>query len=400
MSGTTKKKNLVFWLFMLIGTLVISEITLRISAMLFPRVASLLSLDPVIPDGKSGFRWNKDYPEHDRNGFRNKSVPDTVSIVALGDSQTYGVSVSRDQAWPQRLAMLSNVPTYNMGIPGWGPTQSLAVLGQAMAFKPKLIIEAFYAGNDLFDSYQAVYKTKELPDLKTSDERVGKALSDAENMDPFDKKISRETETPPARTALRDFLAEHSKLYGLLRVVRIVVNEQTKHELDWASIKQGTTGKPYYQIFDNGTLRTILTPNYRLVALDLNDSRIREGQRISLEAMRLMQRQAQAANAEFIVLLIPTKELVFKEVLYENVVDPPKTYQTLIANEEFMWQRTKDFLTDHGILFIDALPALRQRLRSGTQPYAMSSDGHPNAIGHQAIAEYLRTEIKEHDLLR
>ena len=178
------------------------------------------------------------------------------------------------------------------------------------------------------------------------------------------------------------------------------MNEQTKHELDWASIKQGVTGKSYYQIFDTGTLRTILTPNYRLVALDLNDSRIREGQRISLEAMRLMQRQAQAANAEFIVLLIPTKELVFKEVLYENVVDPPKTYQTLIANEEFMWQRTKDFLTDHGILFIDALPALRQRLRSGTQPYAMSSDGHPNAIGHQAIAEYLRTEIKEHDLLR
>src|SRR5262245_6900231 len=222
MSGITNRKNLVFWLFMLISTLMISEFTLRISAMLFPRAASLLSRDPVIP---AGFMQNPDYPERDRNGFRNQSVPDTVSIVALGDSQTYGVGVSRDQAWPQQLALLSNVPTYNMGIPGWGPTQSLAVLGPAVAFKPKLIIEAFYAGNDLFDSYQDVYKTKKLPDLKTSDERVAKALRDAENMDPFDKKIAKATETFPARTTLREFLAEHSKLYGLLRVVSIVVNE-------------------------------------------------------------------------------------------------------------------------------------------------------------------------------
>jgi lysophospholipase L1-like esterase len=98
--------------------------------------------------------------------------------------------------------------------------------------------------------------------------------------------------------------------------------------------------------------------------------------------------------------LIPTKELVFKEAVYENMADPPKTYQTLITNEELMWQKTKDFFTDQGILFIDALPALRQCLRSATQPYPMSSDGHPNAIGHQAIAEHLRSEIKEHGLLR
>jgi lysophospholipase L1-like esterase len=381
-----RKKNLVFWLLMIIGTLTIAEFTLGISSLMSPRVAALLSPDQV--------------PAIDRNGFRNKFVPDTVSIVALGDSQTYGVGVSRDQAWPQRLDTLSNVPTYNMGVPGWGPTQSLVILGQAMALRPKLIIEAFYAGNDLFDSYQHVYKAKQLSDLKTSDERVAKALTDAENIEPLDKKISKVSDTPAGRTFLRDFLSEHSKLYGLLRVVKIVVNEHMKHEPDWASIKQGATGKAYYQIFDNGNLRTILTPDYRLTALELNDPRMREGQRIFLEAIQLMQKQAQAANVEFIVLLIPTKELVFKEAVYENMADPPKTYQTLITNEELMWQKTKDFFTDQGILFIDALPALRQCLRSATQPYPMSSDGHPNAIGHQAIAEHLRSEIKEHGLLR
>jgi hypothetical protein len=167
-----RKKNLVFWLLMIIGTLTIAEFTLGISSLMSPRVAALLSQDQVEHVMLA--------PAVDRNGFRNKFVPDTVSIVALGDSPTYGVGVSRDQAWPQRLDTLSNVPTYNMGVPGWGPTQSLVILGQAMALMPKLIIEAFYAGNDLFDSYQHVYKAKQLSDLKTSDERVAKALTDAE----------------------------------------------------------------------------------------------------------------------------------------------------------------------------------------------------------------------------
>jgi len=40
-----------------------------------------------------------------------------VSIVCIGDSQTYGsgVGVTREQAWPQRLEKLSGQKTYNMG---------------------------------------------------------------------------------------------------------------------------------------------------------------------------------------------------------------------------------------------------------------------------------------------
>ena len=40
---------------------------------------------------------------------------------------------------------------------GWGPVHSLILLDEAISLHPKIIIEAFYAGNDLFDAFNIVY---------------------------------------------------------------------------------------------------------------------------------------------------------------------------------------------------------------------------------------------------
>jgi hypothetical protein len=88
--------------------------------------------------------------------------------------------------------------------------------------------------------------------------------------------------------------------------------------------------------------------------------------------------------------LIPTKELVFKDIARI----PATSYRTLIENEERLWKATKEFLVNNNIYFVDALPALRNQLNSGVQPYKVSHDGHPNNFGHQAIARLLHTELK------
>src|SRR4030095_9459945 len=49
-------------------------------------------------------------------GFRNRTVPDTADIVAIGDSHTYGNTATMDDSWPYVLGRLSGQKVYNMGL--------------------------------------------------------------------------------------------------------------------------------------------------------------------------------------------------------------------------------------------------------------------------------------------
>jgi hypothetical protein len=77
--------------------------------------------------------------------------------VVLGDSQTHGNNASREKAWPQQLAAYTGSSTYQMAYGGWGPPQYRALVDDALALKPKIVIVALYAGNDLLDSVRFVY---------------------------------------------------------------------------------------------------------------------------------------------------------------------------------------------------------------------------------------------------
>jgi len=74
--------------------------------------------------------------------------------------------------------------------------------------------------------------------------------------------------------------------------------------------------------------------------------------------------------------------MVFRE-LRQN---PSSSFLTLTESEQRFWKITKEFLEQNRIEFLDALPALREQLGTGMQPYQASTDGHPNELGHRAIA--------------
>jgi len=423
------RRNIAFSLILIFGVpailFVVSELVLKALASAIPTVAIVLSradIERTTDDPELGGRPNPLYPEHDRNGFRNESVPNEAAIVALGDSQTYGVGVATEQAWPKQLATLGKMTTYTMAYGGWGPTQSLILLDKALHFKPKLIIEAFYFGNDLYDSYAHIYELQQLPELKSTDPKVIQAILDAEKVEPLTGRIRKlfnvmfGIRIPTNKTAqtvrieehgtLREFLAEHSQLYGLARAVKRAYRQRNTlgrvGNQDWQSIEKRALkerDQKFLEILDNGKVRAVFGSVFRLMALDLDDPRIAEGFRVSLEAIRLMQQRSQAANIQFAVLLLPTKEMVFKNVVYENPGAAPKAIKAVIHSEELARQKTLNFLRDQEIHFIDPLPALQERLSNGDQPYPISFDDHPSAIGHQTIAGIVLSEIEKNDLL-
>jgi hypothetical protein len=95
-----------------------------------------------------------------------------------------------------------------------------------------------------------------------------------------------------------------------------------------------------------------------LLALDLSDPRIAEGMQISLNALRCMKNLADSLKFEFYVILIPTKEYVFSDI----VASPGSDYSNLVGYEKQLWQKTTEFLQMSKINYIDVLPALRKLL--------------------------------------
>jgi hypothetical protein len=410
-SQTNPTRKWLFRVFLAGFVILICELILYFLSWVSPRVNDLLSptgpapISMVIEDEELGHRPNPGYPEHDDWGFRNREVPERAFLVVLGDSQTYGVGVSRNQAWPQQLGKIIGRTVYNMAFGGYGPAHNLIYWEDALSLQPKLVMVTFYAGNDLFDSYNLIYNGDVLRDMRAVDSKLIEELSKAEALanrvtGPATIVSSRESKRPLPHGFLREFTIKYSKLYGMLRTSKRVfsklhdaLSNQT-NEKRWLLQKKEALEIPDHGfVIESDKFRTILTPKYRLRVLEQSDPRIREGLRISLEVIQQMHRKAKELGVEFMVVLIPTKELVFLPLVEKVWSDIPESYTQLVTNEEMARRTTKEFLEKSSIPYVDTLMSLRQCLERGSQPYQASRDGHPNRIGHRAIAEQIVLDI-------
>jgi len=351
-----------------------------------------------MPDPVLGFRLNPDIPELDKAGFRNASVAESPYVVALGDSQTYGVNVGREEAWPQQVAALSGKPAYNMGVPTYGPVQELVLMNHAMTLRPQWVVVGFYAGNDLCDAYSMVYTRKQITDLRSSDQSVISTIEKAEKDSPFQQTAEQSFQALSGNfgpegtlTRAKAFLSKHSRLWGLLRAARRAVTKKTlptiSPDVPWSQqVSLARRSRGLWVPFEKVPVRTIFTPQVRLTALKMEDPRIHEGLRVSVEAIRRMSSITQNTGVHFMVVLIPTKERVFFDTFGGDTDGTLRAITELAHNEQEMLTELKNELRVSGISYIDVLPALRESLSEGESPYPIGADGHPNARGHKAIA--------------
>jgi lysophospholipase L1-like esterase len=406
-------KKILYYALMVAFTLAAIELLIALAFLLHPPLRDIVALKSktqAIRDTRLGHRPNPIYPEHDANGFRNSSAPSTAEVVCLGDSQTYGVGVAAESPWPQVLHHKLMGPTvYNMAYGGWGPAHSLLLWDEVRALQPAVVVEAFYAGNDLYDSYQLIYAQNQLEGLRSPDADLKASMSrlDSElSLQDEASLIKKGRRTATVNSAdVKDYLKEHWRLYGVLMAVgKLAEGAQSppSPEVDpWKQTLEVMAKRPdlYYEAFSSELARTVFTPDYRLVGLDLGDPRIREGLRISLAALWRMHQEADALGSVFIVALIPTKELVFEQVVRDSEQDLRPSYFELLRQEKAMWEATRDFLDSHGIRYVDTLPTLSQSLKRGKPPYQVSDDGHPNEMGHKAIADAVYAKLEALSLL-
>jgi lysophospholipase L1-like esterase len=377
--------------------LVVLEVMLRVAALASDRVSDLLSWSEVapLPDPVLGTRPNPRRADHDPAGWRNAERPDRAVIVALGDSQTWGAGVSRDNAWPQRLEARTGYRTYNMANPGYGGAQYWLLTDEALALKPELVLVGFYAGNDLADMHRSLYRDRLAEELRSGDPAVTSEIekADATRPDPGDGwlRTQRARGVSGASVARSGIVTgvERLKLYALVQATRHALErlKSDRIETDWERYVRRARGieRDLLFPFREAGVGSVLTPAARLPVVDLDDPRIAEALHATVDGFRRM-RERCAGRAEVAVLLIPTKEYVYAERVRDSGAAAPEAYGRLVEAEERMWAEMRAALDAAGVAWIDTVGALREALARGENPYQMNWDGHPNVVGYDVIA--------------
>lgn len=403
----SRRKKAVFAFVAVCFGLLLTEGTLHLMCLAFPQVRYAISDDrpsPFVDDPVLGVRPSPEVSDHDSAGWRNERRLEQADIVCIGDSQTYGTSCRREEAWPQVLGRKVGVSSYNMGYGSYGPTHHLSLTPEALELKPRLVLYAIYSGNDLADCYRMVYYAErgQMPELRSTDAGTLAAIERAEKEQGLIggwKELQSIVDPPSNKEpSWRSRLSSWFRLYGVVRSIRKKIDEDDELAKDndpqhidkkWQARKKtaleaGDSNALF--VFESGSVRTFLTPRTRAEIADLEDARIAEGMRLAQVALE-RSLQLTDGKSQVAIVLIPTKELVFCDAVRKAYGDPPPTLEKLERAETAFWQQMKDFLDRRGVAWIDTLPALRDCVARGVNPYRESWDGHPNAAGNEAMAE-------------
>lgn len=355
--------NIIVLLFSVFIALVTVEFLVRVSVNPVNYLKPKLESDPIL-----GHKIVADSGGHDSWGFRNNTVPKKVDILAIGDSQTYGVMAPANKSWPAALAKLTNKNVYNLSLGGYGPVQYLHLLKtKSKILSPKLVIVGVYLGNDFIDSYRQVYSNDYWRDF-----RLNKFKLEENN-----------TIIVNEGKSIRQWLAYNSVIY------RMITNSFIG---DIIRLREAKSLKPINSNFfvNLGTpdIDIGFTPAARLTGLDLNDMKVQEGLRISLAALNEINSYTKKNEMELLVVIIPTKENVYAEVTKIN----QPAYNKLIDNESKVTQLLVNFLNNNKINYLEPLVAMREAAVNKAI-YPAGYDGHPNKDGYYIIADEIRNNI-------
>jgi hypothetical protein len=334
--------------------------------------------DPVLgwvpsPSAMAGF---------DKWGFRNRSVPETSDIVAVGDSHTYGNTARMVDSWPYVLGRLIGRQAYNMGLGGYGPNQYFYLSKtKALNLKPRMIVWGLYMGDDFENAFSITYGLDYWAYMrKLPPQKVEPNISEAPPIDTWAKRI-------------RVWLSRHSVVYQL--AFHSGFGGQLQGEIQIKNAAQLYPGLATSLIVPEKNILEAFRPRGLLFGLDEENPNVREGIRITFELLKEMSEICRQNQIQFIVVVIPTKEMVFSEYLEHNSKLPlDDVIDKLLVNERLAEAETFKFMTDNNISYVDPLPALKRSVGQGL--YARTAaDMHPNRNGYRVIGEAVAEHLKQ-----
>ncbi len=287
-----------------------------------------------------------------RVAFRTRQalVDRYVDGVALGDSFTFCFTQEED-CWVQQLAALTGRNIINMGITSTGAVSHLRVLEDfGMPLKPPLVLWQWY-GNDANEDY-------------------GLARLNGET----DVPSTTELPPPPPPT----WWDKNSALYVVLKLLlgpedplsaTLQFHDPVCAEAEGVRL---CFGRPYlWRVFD------MRQPNNL------------DGWQRTQQALRQAQALVESYGGTLVVVPIPTKEQVYRE-LSEPLLGTEK-----LALLDEGYQMLLDFCAEAQLTCVDPLAEFRRHAQNHEQLY-YATDAHLNARGNAVLARWLAEWLDAH----
>ena len=307
--------------------------------------------------------------EHNRDGFDDDELDDPRRpvILALGDSHTWAVGVSKDEAWPNVLERLlggqePRPAVINMGVPGYNLGQEYLLLRRyEQRYRPRAVVLAFSMATDAYDIRPPRYggfvygaqHPRDYFDLDGSGELV--LAHGATAPEEMDSSLER----------LKRFLLERSQLYGAVR------RSAAAYHVVPLLRRAGVNAWPSM----DGILAARLGPadehSWRLI------DKLLHRFRAELEAEGIL----------FTVVVIPYLPQVYDDV-----------WETAFAGGGFDRfagnRRLAGICQAAGIDCLDLTPEFVARVRATGRSLHYRVDGHANADGHQLIGQLVFEHLR------
>ena len=348
----------------------------------------------------------------DDEGFRNPRVRERIDVAALGDSFTDAMTLPIEDAWPTRLERQTGLAVQNYGTAGFGPQQELLALKDyAARHHPRLVVLAYFAGNDLFD---------------------------AEAFDEF-ARSNGATRRPDQGWQIKDVVsrADNWFLVSALRATGAWVSKLERAEARVAATPAGGSDKTRPTSatagpaatdapaaagvsFDRGmftaavnghAMRWAFMPPYlNTLTFSDRDLAARKGWAVTQQTIGEMQDVARGVGATFVVMFLPFKSQVYLPWLAQSQAAPelsrdlqfylpdnpgtPDVAQ-MLRNRLAQNRLMRRFCDERGIALLDTTDALTARFTAGENVY-FPDESHLNEAGHAIVADTLAAYLKIH----
>ena len=343
--------GLIRWLAPTLLGIPADMVMVRSSREVVPFYENILSRDDrqstefLISDPIVGVRAQTLFPDlgsmgpHDLLGFRNLAVPNEADILVIGDSQTYGNNVVIWENWPTflRTQLPAGTVVYSMATGGWGAVQYLYAFSKSLVLNPKIVIVAFYTGNDAIET-------------------VNFALS-SDRWKPYLGRSDVAAEDVPA-------------------------------------VKFPPPDNEHWQVkFRDGTV-TGFTPAIRLFT-NMKHPAVDLGYEIMLDIASDIAKMAHQVGIQPVFTIIPTKEYVYLKKIRMEAVETMPAYESLIEAESarIAWFAAGLQSLDQ-VIYVDTAAALQEAAMSKVRLYPDDINGHPIGYGYYVISKAVAAALK------